>query len=180
VTRYRKILELLPERSELWKNIAELELARGAGEDAAKAYREYLRAHPDRVDALQNLAVLDLRAGRLDDARTRLEAAIKAAPSADLYYNLGNVHLKAANNVLALASYHGGRWSTSRAMRKPGSIWRWPWIGLADGPKPSRRWPRSPPSLRRSRGNAPGWNRGWAGWKPTAPWPSPGDRTTSR
>src|SRR6185436_10693002 len=60
---------------------------------------------PDKTDALQNLAILELRAGRMDEARTRLEAAIKAAPSADLYYNLGNVHLKSANYVLALASY---------------------------------------------------------------------------
>jgi tetratricopeptide (TPR) repeat protein len=105
VSRYRKILELFPERTQLWKNIAELEMARGSAEEAARAYREFLRAHPDRADALQNLAVLDLRAGRLEEARGRLEAAIKAAPSADLYYNLGNVHLKAANYVLALASY---------------------------------------------------------------------------
>lgn len=102
---YRKILELFPERSEMWKPIADLELARGASEEAARAYREFLRAHPDRADALQNLAVLDLRAGRVDDARTRLEAAIKVAPSADLYYNLGNVHLKAGSDGPAIAAF---------------------------------------------------------------------------
>lgn len=104
-SRYRKILELFPKRKELWKPIADLELARGAGEEAAKAYREFVRAHPDRADALQNLAVLELRAGRLDEARSRLEAAIKAAPSADLYYNLGNVLLKGPSADPAIAAY---------------------------------------------------------------------------
>ena len=105
VSRYRKILELFPERAELWKPIADLELARGAGEEAAQAYREFLRGHPDRADALQNLAVLELKAGRINDARTRLEAAIKTAPSADLYYNLGNLHLKAQSADSAIAAY---------------------------------------------------------------------------
>ena len=104
-SRYRKILELFPERKELWKPIADLELARGAGEEAAKAYREFVRAQPDRTDALQNLAVLELRAGRVEEARARLEAAVKAAPSADLYYNLGNVHLKSKNVDGAITAY---------------------------------------------------------------------------
>jgi tetratricopeptide (TPR) repeat protein len=105
VSHYRKVLELFPERSELWKPIADLELARGAGDEAARAYREFIRVHPDRPDALQNLAVLELRAGRVDDARSRLEAAIKVAPSADLYYNLGNVHLKAQSDHPAIAAF---------------------------------------------------------------------------
>ncbi len=103
--RYRKVIELLPERTELWKSVADLELARGSTDEAARAYRAYLKSHPDKADALQNLAILEMRAGRLDEARTCLEAAIKAAPSADLYYNLGNLQLKASNVDAAIASY---------------------------------------------------------------------------
>ena len=103
--RYRKVLELLPGKTELWKIIADLELGRGASEEAARAYREFLRSHPDRADALQNLAILELRLGRAAEARACLEAAIKSAPSADLYYNLGNLHLKSANSEAAVAAY---------------------------------------------------------------------------
>jgi len=103
--RYRKAVALQPDRSELWKDIGDLELSTGMGEEAARAYREYLRFHPGQVDALQNLAVLHLRAGRLEEARTGFEAAIKAGPSADLYYDLGNVHLKAGDPDRAIAAY---------------------------------------------------------------------------
>jgi tetratricopeptide (TPR) repeat protein len=103
--RYRKALALVPARTELWKNVADLELSCGANEQAARAYREFLRTHPGRVDALQNLAILDLRNGRTDEARVGLEAAIKAGPSADLYYDLGNLHLKIGNPDGAASAY---------------------------------------------------------------------------
>ncbi|RPH36577.1 MAG: tetratricopeptide repeat protein, partial [Planctomycetota bacterium] len=48
---------------------------------------------------------LEMRAGRLDEARTCFEAAIKAAPSADVYYNLGNLHLKLSNADGAVTAY---------------------------------------------------------------------------
>jgi superkiller protein 3 len=105
LAKYRKALDLAPGRTELWKTVADLELARGASEEAAQAYREFLRSHPDRADALQNLAILELRSGRTAEARTCLEAAIKSAPSADLYYNLGNLHLKAQTLDAAVAAY---------------------------------------------------------------------------
>jgi tetratricopeptide (TPR) repeat protein len=105
LARYRKALELLPERTELWKSVADLELARGAVEPATRAYREFLRSHPERGDALQNLAVLEMRSGRIDEARACLETAIKASPSADLYYNLGNLYFKAQSFDPALAAY---------------------------------------------------------------------------
>ena len=130
VARYRKVLDLAPERTELWKTVADLELARGATDEAGRAYREFLRSHPDRADALQNLAILELRAGRVDEARTCLEAAIKAAPSADLYYNLGNLHLKSPNLDAAIAAYrraleyesrHGeARFNLSLALERAG------------------------------------------------------------
>jgi tetratricopeptide (TPR) repeat protein len=105
IARYRKALQLAPGRAELWKGIADLELARGASAEAAQAYREFLRSHPERADALQNLAILELRSGRIAEARTCLEAAIKTAPCADLYYNLGNLHLKAQSFDAAIAAY---------------------------------------------------------------------------
>jgi tetratricopeptide (TPR) repeat protein len=104
-TRYRRVLELLPGRTDLWKTIADLELGRGATDEAGRAYREYLRSHPDRADALQNLAIVEIRSGRPEEARTALEAAIKVAPSADLYYNLGNVHLKSQGVDAAITAY---------------------------------------------------------------------------
>jgi tetratricopeptide (TPR) repeat protein len=105
IARYRKALDLAPERTELWKSIADLELGRGGSDEAARAYREFIRSHPDRADALQNLAILELRSGRTAEARSCLEAAIKAAPSADLYYNLGNLHLKSPNLDAAISAY---------------------------------------------------------------------------
>ena len=42
--RYRKVIALLPERSELWKNVADLELARGSTDEASRAYRARLRS----------------------------------------------------------------------------------------------------------------------------------------
>ena len=105
VSRYRKIVDRHPERSELWKTIADLELGRGAAPEAAAAYRAFLKVHPDRADALQNLAILELRAGKTEEARACLEAAIKSAPSADLYYNLGNLHLKAQGFEAAATAY---------------------------------------------------------------------------
>jgi superkiller protein 3 len=103
--RYRKALAILPARTDLWKTIADVELAGGATEEAAHAYREYLRHYPGRADALQNLAIIHLHAGRAEEARGELETAIKAAPSADLYYDLGNVHLKAGDLDRAAAAY---------------------------------------------------------------------------
>jgi tetratricopeptide (TPR) repeat protein len=105
LARYRKALELLPEKTDLWKSVADLELSRGAVEPAARAYREFLKTHPDRADALQNLGILEMRSGRTDDARTCLESAIRAAPSADLYYNLGNLYFKAQGYEPAVSAY---------------------------------------------------------------------------
>jgi tetratricopeptide (TPR) repeat protein len=99
------VLELAPQRTELWKTVADLELGRGSVEAAGRAYVEFLRTHPNRPDALQNLAVLELRAGRADEARVCLELAIKAAPSADLYYDLGNVHLRSQALEPAITAY---------------------------------------------------------------------------
>jgi tetratricopeptide (TPR) repeat protein len=103
--RYRKALAALPGRTDLWKTIADLELSSGSGEEACRSYREFLKYHPGRVDALQNLAVLHFRAGRTEEARLTLEAAIKLAPSADLYYDLGNVLLKSGEVDRAILAY---------------------------------------------------------------------------
>jgi tetratricopeptide (TPR) repeat protein len=103
--RYRRALALLPGRGDLWKDIADLELNAGRCEEAARAYLEFLRLDPGRADALQNLAVIHLGAGRAEEARTALEAAIKSAPSADLYYDLGNAHLKTGDLDRAAAAY---------------------------------------------------------------------------
>jgi superkiller protein 3 len=103
--RYRRALALLPGRADLWKDIADLELSSGSSEEAARAYLEFLRHEPGRADALQNLGVIHLRAGRQEEARTALETAIKSAPSADLYYDLGNVYAKAGDLDRAAAAY---------------------------------------------------------------------------
>lgn len=102
---YRQVLELDPARTSLWKTVADLDLRRGALDEATREYREYLRVHPERPDALQNLALLHLKGGRYDEARTCLESALKYAPSADLYYDLGNLELAASKPEPAVAAY---------------------------------------------------------------------------
>jgi len=105
IGKYQKVLELRPARTELWKNIADLHLARDDRDEATRAYRTFLKHHPTRADGLNNLGVLALQAGRFEEAQRCLEAAIEIAPTANTYYNLGNLHLRRNELDRAAAAY---------------------------------------------------------------------------
>lgn len=102
---YAKVIDLKPARTELWKDVADLHRAANDARAAARAYRLFLQFHPGRADALNNLGVLEMHQGRAEEAEKCFEAALKAAPGANLYFNLGNLHLKRNDEDRAAAAY---------------------------------------------------------------------------
>lgn len=81
VALYREVLREDPEMTDVWLQLAEVQIRRGSMPDAIAAYKEVIRRKPKDPGSLIGAAGALLRTGRLDEAQTHAELAISVAPA---------------------------------------------------------------------------------------------------
>ncbi len=89
--------------SALW--LARLDRLTGHADQAEKVLRTILAADPNDEDALQQLTQLLLDANRSNEAVDLLQEALKRAPNADLYDQLGDAYTQLHDNGRAEEAY---------------------------------------------------------------------------
>jgi tetratricopeptide (TPR) repeat protein len=81
VAIYREVLSEDPEMTDVWLQLAEVQIRRGAMEEAIAAYKEVIRRKPKEPGSLIGAAGALLRIGKLDDAQKHAELAVSVAPA---------------------------------------------------------------------------------------------------
>lgn len=81
VTVYREVLAQDSEMTDVWLQLAEVEIRRGGMDEAIKAYREVIKRKPKDPGSLIGAASALLRVGQLDAARQHAELAVSVAPA---------------------------------------------------------------------------------------------------
>jgi arylsulfatase A-like enzyme/tetratricopeptide (TPR) repeat protein len=81
VAIYREVLGEDPEMTDVWLQLAEVEVRRGAMPEAIAAYKEVVKRKPKDAGSLIGVAGALLRIGKLDDAQKHAELAISVAPA---------------------------------------------------------------------------------------------------
>jgi tetratricopeptide (TPR) repeat protein len=81
VTVYREVLAEDPEMTDVWVQLAEVNIRRGSMDEAIQAYKEVIKRKPKDSGALIGAASALLRVGQLDAARQHAELAVSVAPA---------------------------------------------------------------------------------------------------
>jgi tetratricopeptide (TPR) repeat protein len=81
VAGFRAVLAEDPEMTDVWRQLAEVEVRRGSLPGAIAAYRQVISRHPTDAGSLLGITSALLRAGELDAARQHAELAIGVAPA---------------------------------------------------------------------------------------------------
>jgi arylsulfatase A-like enzyme/tetratricopeptide (TPR) repeat protein len=81
VTVYREILSQDTEMTDVWLQLAEVQIRRGSMPDAIAAYKEVIKRKPKDAGSLIGVAGAQLRIGQLDEARQHAELAVSVAPA---------------------------------------------------------------------------------------------------
>ena len=81
VAGFRGVLAEDPEMTDVWRQLAEVEIRRGNMPDAIAAYRQVISRHPKDAGSLLGIASALLRVGQLDAARQHAELARAVAPA---------------------------------------------------------------------------------------------------
>ena len=81
VAIYREVLAEDPEMTDVWLQLAEVEVRRGSMPDAIAAYKEVVKRKPKDAGSLIGVAGSLLRIGKLDEAQKHAELAISVAPA---------------------------------------------------------------------------------------------------
>lgn len=102
---YTRVVEFQPDRSGIWKTIGQLRLESGEEGPARQAFQAYLDDHPRDASVLGTMAALEVRAGRRVEAEDLFRRALQEAPSARLWYSLGNLHLGKGDEGEAIDAY---------------------------------------------------------------------------
>ena len=79
---YREVLKEDPDMTDVWVQLAELEVRRGNLPEAIAAYKEVIQRRPKDAGSLIGAGSALLRAGQLDAARQHAELAASVAPAA--------------------------------------------------------------------------------------------------
>ncbi|MEO6235833.1 MAG: sulfatase-like hydrolase/transferase [Vicinamibacterales bacterium] len=98
---YREVLAEDPEMTDVWLQLAEVEIRRGGMDDAIKAYKEVIKRKPKDSGSLIGAASALLRIGQLDAARQHADLAVSVAPA--------GAHELLAKIALALHDREGAR-----------------------------------------------------------------------
>ena len=101
VTVFREVLAEDPEMTDVWMQLAEVQVRRGRLPDAIAAYREVVKRKPQDPASLIGIASALLRSGQLDAARQHAELAVSVAPAG-------------AHELLAKVALAGGDAATAR------------------------------------------------------------------
>ncbi|HET7696857.1 MAG TPA: sulfatase-like hydrolase/transferase [Vicinamibacterales bacterium] len=78
---FRAILAEDPEMTDVWRQLAEVEVRRGSMPEAIAAYRQVIARNPKDAGSLLGITSALLRVGQLDAARQHAELAIAVAPA---------------------------------------------------------------------------------------------------
>ena len=97
---FRAVLAEDPEMSDVWRQLAEVEVRRGSMPDAIAAYRQVITRNPKDAGSLLGMASALLRVGQLDPARQHAELAIAVTP-ASAHEMLAKVALAAKDAATA-------------------------------------------------------------------------------
>lgn len=81
VVLYREVLAEDPEMTDVWLQLAEVQIRRGSMQDAIAAYKEVIKRKPKDAGSLIGVAGALLRIGQLDQAQQHAELAISVAPA---------------------------------------------------------------------------------------------------
>jgi arylsulfatase A-like enzyme/Flp pilus assembly protein TadD len=81
VAVYREVLAEDPEMTDVWLQLAEVNVRRGNMDEAIAAYREVIKRKPKDSGSLIGAASALLRVGQLDAARQHAELAVSVAPA---------------------------------------------------------------------------------------------------
>jgi len=81
VVLYREVLAEDPEMTDVWLQLAEVQIRRGATPEAIAAYKEVIKRKPKDAGSLIGAAGALLRIGKLDEAQQHAELAISVAPA---------------------------------------------------------------------------------------------------
>jgi len=100
VSGFRAVLSEDPEMTDVWRQLAEVEVRRGNMPDAIAAYRQVISRQPKDAGSLLGVTSALLRVGQLDAARQHAELAIDVAP-ASAHEMLAKIALAAKDPVAA-------------------------------------------------------------------------------
>jgi arylsulfatase A-like enzyme/Flp pilus assembly protein TadD len=100
VTVFREVLAEDPEMTDVWLQLAEVQVRRGSLPDAIAAYREVITRKPRDPGSLIGISSALLRSGQLDAARQHAELAVSVAP-AGAHELLAKVALSAGDAATA-------------------------------------------------------------------------------
>lgn len=78
---FRAILAEDPEMTDVWRQLAEIEVRRGNMPEAITAYRQVISRNPKDAGSLLGVTSVLLRVGQLDAARQHAELAVSVAPA---------------------------------------------------------------------------------------------------
>jgi arylsulfatase A-like enzyme/Flp pilus assembly protein TadD len=78
---FRAILGEDPEMTDVWRQLAEIEVRRGNMPEAITAYRQVISRNPKDAGSLLGVTSVLLRVGQLDAARQHAELAVSVAPA---------------------------------------------------------------------------------------------------
>jgi choline-sulfatase len=81
VAVYREVLVEDPDMTDVWLQLAEVQVRRGSMPDAIAAYKEVIKRKPKDPGSLIGAAGALLRTGQLDAARQHAELAVSVAPA---------------------------------------------------------------------------------------------------
>jgi tetratricopeptide (TPR) repeat protein len=81
VALYREVLGEDPEMTDVWLQLAEVQVRRGSMPEAIAAYKEVIKRKPKDAGSLIGAAGALLRTGKLDEAQAHAELAISVAPA---------------------------------------------------------------------------------------------------
>ena len=139
---FRAVLAEDPEMSDVWRQLAEVEVRRGSMPEAIAAYREVIARNPKDAGSLLGMTSVLLRTGQLDAARQHAELAIAVAPA--------SAHEMLAKVALAAKDAATARREAALAQQADGTL---PMPAYVDGVLfyDAGRYPDAVASLRRAK-----------------------------
>jgi choline-sulfatase len=139
---FRAVLAEDPEMSDVWRQLAEVEVRRGNMQEAIAAYRQVISRNPKDAGSLLGITSVLLRIGQLDAARQHAELAIAVAPA--------SAHEMLAKVALAAKDAATARREASLAQQADGTL---PMPAYVDGVLfyNEGRYPDAVASLRRAK-----------------------------
>jgi arylsulfatase A-like enzyme/Tfp pilus assembly protein PilF len=109
VALYREVLAEDPEMTDVWLQLAQVEIRRGSMPEAIAAYKEAIKRNPRDPGSLIGIAGALLRTGQLEPARQHAELAVSIAPA--------GANEMLAKIALARGDREGAREAAARAQK---------------------------------------------------------------